>query len=141
MRRRDFAFLVCAATMAPRALLAQATSKQFRVGSLWFGAKDAPLTVRYLGEVLTGMRELGYTEGQNLEMLDRFADSQADRLPQLARELVQLKPDVIDHAGVMDQPKDCEGAWPQNPAYCARQSRQDHRIKLRLRSRYAEGVK
>jgi hypothetical protein len=30
----------------------------------------------------------------------------------------------------MDQPKDCEGAWPQNPAYCARQSRQDHRIGL-----------
>jgi len=32
----------------------------------------------------------------------------------------------------MDQPKNCEGAWPQNSAYSARQSRQDHRIKLRL---------
>jgi len=95
MRRRDFAFLVCAATMTSRVLLAQATTRQFRVGSLWFATKDAPLTVRYLGQVLTGMRELGYAEGQNLEMLDRFADFQADRLPQLATELVQLKPDVI----------------------------------------------
>jgi putative tryptophan/tyrosine transport system substrate-binding protein len=41
------------------------------------------------------MRELGYTEGQDFEMLDRFADYQADRLPQLAAEMVQLKPDVI----------------------------------------------
>jgi hypothetical protein len=31
----------------------------------------------------------------------------------------------------MDKSKDREGAWPQNPAYSARQSRQDHRIRLR----------
>ena len=41
------------------------------------------------------MRELGYTEGQDFEMLYRFADFHADRLPQLAMELVQVKPDVI----------------------------------------------
>jgi putative ABC transport system substrate-binding protein len=41
------------------------------------------------------MRELGYTEGQDFEMLYRFADFHADRLPQLAVELVQVKPDVI----------------------------------------------
>jgi putative tryptophan/tyrosine transport system substrate-binding protein len=93
MRRRDFAFLVCAAAIIPRVVLAQATSRQFRVGSLWLG--NAPLTARYRGEVLTGMRELGYTEGHDFEMLDRFADFHADRFPQLAMELVQLKPDVI----------------------------------------------
>jgi putative tryptophan/tyrosine transport system substrate-binding protein len=60
-----------------------------------YGAKDAPLTTRYLGDFLTGMRELGYTEGQDFEMLYRFADFHADRLPQLAVELVQVKPDVI----------------------------------------------
>jgi putative ABC transport system substrate-binding protein len=51
--------------------------------------------VRYLGQFLTGMRELGYAEGQDFEMLYRFADFQADRLPELAVELVQLKPDVL----------------------------------------------
>jgi hypothetical protein len=95
MRRRDFAFLICAATIAPRTVLAQATSGQFRVGWLGFSSKDAPLTVRYLGQFLTGMRELGYTEGQEFEMLDRYADFQVDRLCQLAVELVQTKPDVI----------------------------------------------
>jgi putative tryptophan/tyrosine transport system substrate-binding protein len=95
MRRRDFAFLICAATMAPRTLFAQATGKQFRVGSLFLGGKDAPQPVKYLGQFLSGMGELGHVEGQDFEMLERFAESHADRMPQLAVELVQLKPDVI----------------------------------------------
>ena len=81
--------------MAPRVLFAQTTARPPVVGSLWFGAKDAPLIVKYLGQFLAGMRELGYAEGQNFERLDRFADFHADRIPQLATELVQLKPDVI----------------------------------------------
>jgi putative ABC transport system substrate-binding protein len=95
MRRRDFGLLICAATMTPRAVLAQATSRRFLVGYLSFPTKENPLAVRYLGDFLNGMRELGYTEGQDFEMLYRFADFHADRLPQLAMELVQLKPDVI----------------------------------------------
>ena len=42
-----------------------------------------------------GLRELGYTEGQNLAIEFRFADWQLDRLPALAAELVALKVDVI----------------------------------------------
>jgi putative tryptophan/tyrosine transport system substrate-binding protein len=95
MRRRDFAFLISAATMAPRTLFAQATGKQFRVGSLFLGGKDAPQPVKYLGQFLSGMAELGHVEGQDFEMLERFADSHADRMSQLAVELVKLKPDVI----------------------------------------------
>src|SRR5258705_13202806 len=41
-----------------------------------------------------GMRELGYTEGKNYRMEIRWSDNQLDRLPALARELLQLKPDV-----------------------------------------------
>jgi putative tryptophan/tyrosine transport system substrate-binding protein len=95
MRRRDFALLVCAVTMAPHALFAQTINRPPVVGAVAFGTKDAPQTLRFLGQFLAGMRELGYAEGQNFEMLDRFADFQADRMPQLASELVQLKPDVI----------------------------------------------
>jgi putative ABC transport system substrate-binding protein len=96
MRRREFIALLSGATaMVPRSVLAQTTSRRFLVGYLSFPTKDNPLAVRYLGEFLTGMRELGYTEGQDFEMLYRYADFQADRLPQLAVELVQLKPDVI----------------------------------------------
>jgi putative tryptophan/tyrosine transport system substrate-binding protein len=102
MNRRDFAFLFGLATIAPRTVLAQATSRQFRVGWLSFTSKDAPLTVRYIGQLLTGMRELGYTEGRDFEMLYRFADFHADRLPLLAAELVQPNPDVIVAPGTIN---------------------------------------
>jgi len=95
MRRRDFVLLTCAATVTPRTVLAQNTSRRFLIGYLSFPTKDAPLAVRYLEDFLNAMRELGYTEGQDFEMVYRFADFHADRLPQLAVELVQLKPDVI----------------------------------------------
>jgi putative ABC transport system substrate-binding protein len=81
--------------MALRTLFAQATSSQPHVGWLLFPTKDAPLSVRYVGEFWDGMREVGYSEGQNIEMLYRYADFHADRMAQLAAELVQLKPDVL----------------------------------------------
>ena len=102
MRRRDFTLLVCAATIAPRSVLAQATSGRFRVGSLFLGGEDEPLPVKYLGQFLSGMGELGRVEGQDFEMLNRFANSNADHLPQLAAELVKLKPDVIVAAATIN---------------------------------------
>jgi putative ABC transport system substrate-binding protein len=42
-----------------------------------------------------GLRDLGYVEGQTIRLESRFAEFQWDRLPALAAELVQLKPDVI----------------------------------------------
>ena len=42
-----------------------------------------------------GMRDLGYVEGRNVSFEYRRAQGQAERLPQLAKELVSLKADVI----------------------------------------------
>jgi putative ABC transport system substrate-binding protein len=42
-----------------------------------------------------GLRELGYKEGQNLEIVYRSSDGRDDRFPGLARELVNLKVDLI----------------------------------------------
>jgi putative ABC transport system substrate-binding protein len=41
------------------------------------------------------LQQLGYAEGQNLAIERRFAEGQRDRLPGLARELVQLRMDTI----------------------------------------------
>ena len=41
------------------------------------------------------LAELGYVEGKNLTILQRFADNDAGRLPALAAELVAWRPDVI----------------------------------------------
>src|SRR5262245_63131448 len=45
------------------------------------------------------MRELGYVEGENLVIEWRFADGNAERLPNLAAELVELKVDVLVVSG------------------------------------------
>jgi hypothetical protein len=41
------------------------------------------------------LRELGYVENQNFDFVYRSSGGNQDRLPTLAEELVQLKPDVI----------------------------------------------
>jgi putative tryptophan/tyrosine transport system substrate-binding protein len=42
-----------------------------------------------------GLRELGYVEGQNIEIEVRSAEGEYERLPDLAAELVRLQVDVI----------------------------------------------
>jgi putative ABC transport system substrate-binding protein len=42
-----------------------------------------------------GLRERGYSEGENLRIEYRWAEGKFDRLPGLAAELVRLKPDII----------------------------------------------
>ena len=41
------------------------------------------------------MRDLGYIEGRDYALADRYADGELARLPALAQELVRLVPDVI----------------------------------------------
>ena len=44
---------------------------------------------------LTRLRDLGYVEGQNIDIVTRYADADSTRLPVLADELVRLRPDLI----------------------------------------------
>lgn len=92
MQRRDFCVLSGAAAVAQAvAGLAQA-SKAPRIGILVLGNPDpAP----FLSAFREGLRDLGYSEGQNIALEIRSADGEAHLLPTLARELVGLKVDVI----------------------------------------------
>jgi putative ABC transport system substrate-binding protein len=53
------------------------------------------LAARNVAAFRAGLRELGYVEGRNIAIELRFAEGAISRLPQLAAELVALKPDVI----------------------------------------------
>jgi len=48
----------------------------------------------YVGAFRQGLRELGYMEGQNIDMAYRYTNGD-DQLPELAAELVRLKVNVI----------------------------------------------
>jgi putative tryptophan/tyrosine transport system substrate-binding protein len=72
---------------------AQQAARIPRVGVLHPGA---PATSSHFAAAFTqGLRELGYLEGQNIVVERRFADAKAERLSDIAAELVRLKVDVI----------------------------------------------
>jgi putative tryptophan/tyrosine transport system substrate-binding protein len=66
-----------------------------RIGVLLLGAPPNA----NLDAFIQGLRELGYVEGKNILIEYRFAEGKADRLPELARELVRLKVAAIFTAG------------------------------------------
>ena len=45
--------------------------------------------------LLERLHELGYVEGKNMTFTYRSAEDHPERLPQLAKELVQANPDVL----------------------------------------------
>jgi putative tryptophan/tyrosine transport system substrate-binding protein len=93
MRRREFISLFgAAAAVWPLAGRAQQSAKLPTVGALVLGSTDPE---QFWREFRQGLRDLGYVEGQNIRFEFRSAQGQADRLPELAAELVRRKVDVI----------------------------------------------
>src|SRR4029077_258148 len=72
---------------------AQQSGKIPRIGYLAAGAPK-PQSSR-TEAFRQGLRALGYIEGQSIIIEYRFADTNVDRLPGLAAELVRLKVDLI----------------------------------------------
>jgi putative tryptophan/tyrosine transport system substrate-binding protein len=76
---------------APLAAEAQPARKVYRIGFLRRTAPE-PAGLEAFREAL---RELGYVEGQNVVIEQRYAYGAHERLFQLARELVQLPVEVL----------------------------------------------
>jgi putative ABC transport system substrate-binding protein len=73
----------------------RAQPRKLRLGFLGGTSPDASTQRLALGPFLRTMRELGYVDGQNLEIHYRWAEGQPDRLPGMAAELLKLNPDVL----------------------------------------------
>ena len=88
-----------AAAAWPRCVLAQATGRRALIAWLWGGSQSVAdgyvRAGKLLPPFLEGMRELGYTEGRDFDMVYRFADGDYDRMPTLAAELANLNPNVF----------------------------------------------
>jgi len=72
---------------------AAAPSRSARVGYLILSTAES--NARLEEEFRTGLRALGYVEGQNLTIERRSAGEHPEQLPELVREVIALKPDVI----------------------------------------------
>ena len=71
----------------------QPPSKIPRVAMLVFGTREN--AARAVALFRQRLRELGYLEGKTVLIEERYAGGNAQRLPELARELVQSRVDVI----------------------------------------------
>ena len=96
MTRREFITLLGSVASWPFAARAQQTTKIPRIGVLSPGpSEDSNPNRITLNAFVTGLRELGYVEGQNITIEREFAGTNVDRLHELAAELVKSKVDVI----------------------------------------------
>jgi putative tryptophan/tyrosine transport system substrate-binding protein len=90
MRRRQFVALAGGALVAwPLRLHAQQSAKIWRIGFV------AHRYEKFYDPLFSGLRELGYVEGQNLIVERRYAEGHAERFKEIAQELVRLNVDAI----------------------------------------------
>jgi putative ABC transport system substrate-binding protein len=94
MHRRNFLGLLSAIVAWPCAGAAQSAKKRPVVGILAQGTPAQLKGLRFRQSFLDGMRELGYIEGRDFAIVARAAETTGD-LPRVAKDLVQLNPDVI----------------------------------------------
>jgi hypothetical protein len=98
MNRRGFISLLgCAAAAWPVAGRAQQRAMPL-VGYLNNGSPESDAS-RLTG-LRRGLNENGYVEGRSLVIEYRWAENQADRLPELAADLVQLRVSAMVTAGL-----------------------------------------
>ena len=93
MKRREFITLVGGVASWPLAGRAQVSTKRSLVA--WLGLGMERGSSGFIDPFLQGMRELGYVQDREFEVIYRFAEGYSERLPALAAEVVRLHPAVI----------------------------------------------
>ena len=94
MKRSDFIWAAAVALLVfPPGAFAQTAEKPARLAILEGGSAAAakPFEDAFLGELAS----LGRKESVNLVVDRRYAEGKIERLPELAAELVRLKPDIV----------------------------------------------
>ena len=94
MRRREFVAFLGSAAAWPLTAHAQQSRKIPRIGVLWHAGNEEQEAI-FPGALRKGLNELGYVEGKNIDLVNRFADEHYDRFDGLAAELVKANVDII----------------------------------------------
>jgi putative ABC transport system substrate-binding protein len=95
MRRREFITALGGAAVWPRAAHAQQHDRVRQIGVLTTQAESDQETRAWVTAFVTRLRELGWKEGENVQIDYRWGGGDATRTATLAKELVDLRPDVL----------------------------------------------
>jgi putative ABC transport system substrate-binding protein len=94
-RRQFISALGGAVASWPLTTRAQQPDKMRRISFLTSTAESDPITELWVAAFRKGLEELGWADGHNVRIDYRFGEGDATILPKLAKELVDLRPDVI----------------------------------------------
>lgn len=95
MRRREFIASVGAIAAWPAAARTQQATATRRVGVLMGLAGTDPFTIKYVQALRGALEKLGWTEGQNIQFIYRYAAGDPALARTYAKQLVELAPDLI----------------------------------------------
>ena len=96
MDRRTFVGTLAGSLLAaPLAVGAQPAGRIWRIGYLSLVSEKLVQYRPWVAAFRDGLRRLGYVEGENVTIAQRYAAGQVERLPALAAELVRLRADVL----------------------------------------------
>jgi putative tryptophan/tyrosine transport system substrate-binding protein len=96
VKRREFIGLMGGAAAAwPCGARAQRGERVRRVGVLSGLAENDPDTINNVLELRRALQVLGWTDGQNVEFVYRYAAGNPERARAMAKDLVGLQPDLI----------------------------------------------
>jgi putative tryptophan/tyrosine transport system substrate-binding protein len=92
-------FALIGAAAWPAAGRTQPAERMRRLGVLFEYGQSDPEANDRLDALTAALRPFGWVEGRNLQMEQRFAGGEPDRIQALAAELVALAPDLILGSG------------------------------------------
>jgi putative tryptophan/tyrosine transport system substrate-binding protein len=94
MRRREFIAGIGSAAAWPLAAVAQSGSTR-RIGVLMSSSESDLEYQNFIKIFVRQLQDLGWMDGRNLRIDYRWAAADPDRLETFAKELVELKPDLL----------------------------------------------
>jgi putative ABC transport system substrate-binding protein len=95
VKRREFITLLGGTGVWPLAARAQQPDRVRRVGFLISTAETDQEARAWITAFERRFAELGWVDGRNVRIEYRFGEGNATRMPQLAQELLELRPDAV----------------------------------------------
>ena len=97
MHRRTFVFGGLASVILSFDAHAQRAPKVARIG--WLSAGSADIDSSLIAGLRQGLRQLGYAEGTNFVLEQRYTEGRPEKLADAAADLVRIRPDAIVASG------------------------------------------
>ena len=95
MKRRRLLASLAFAALWPLPVLPQTRQKVYRIGFLGSASPTPEVLSFSTDQLRQGLRELGWIEGKNIMIEERWAEGRVERQPSNAAELVRLNVDVL----------------------------------------------